>query len=108
MLRTYCRVAADILAEQVARLMDGQSRPLTAWEISRGVGGRRRREVVTILEEMTADGRLARFRAGLNHYYAPPRAALTEEKPLAGTVLIDSLKGRRFNGETTRLQTVSG
>jgi len=73
---------------------------------------------MAVLEEMTASGRLARFRAGLNQYYAQPRVALTEDKPLAGTVLVDSMKGLfmvprtwlawRFNVETTRLQTASG
>jgi hypothetical protein len=109
---------ASVLAGRVASIIENQSRPMTTWEVVGRLGVRCGHEVTDALEEMTARGRLAKFQAGLNRYYAIPGAALTEERPLAGTVLADSAKGLsmaprlwlawRFQEGTARLQTVSG
>ena len=84
---------AAVLAGRVALIIENQSRPMTTWEVAGRLGVRCGRELTDALEEMTAQGRLAKFQAGLNRYYAIPRAALTEKKPLTGTVLADSVKG---------------
>jgi hypothetical protein len=69
-----------------------ENRPVTEWEIAGKVGDRSGKQVRELLEELTARGHLARFNAGLNRYYAAPKVALTDARPLLVTVLRNSFR----------------
>ena len=109
--------AEGALPKLVARLIESERRPLSAWEAASRLHARSS-DVAAVLDEMIAEGRLARFRAGLSRYYAEPRAALVEKRPLLGRVIADNIKGLfmvpgtwlawRFHAEAIRLQTVNG
>jgi len=70
-----------------------ERKPVTIWQIAAELGDRRADRASAILDGLTANGALARFRAGLSDYYALPREALTGHGPGPATVLADSVKG---------------
>jgi len=80
------------LANELVKTILSQGKPVTAWEVAARLGENCDEQVLTILDELTAVGILVRFRAGLNHYYASPKVALTEEEPLLRNIMSDSLK----------------
>ena len=80
------------LANELVKTILSQGKPVTAWEVAARLGEDCDEQVLTTLDELTAVGILVRFRAGLNHYYASPKVALTEEEPLLRNIMSDSLK----------------
>ncbi len=70
-----------------------EERPMTLWGVAVRLGDSRGERALSVIEELTAAGKLARFRAGLTEYYASPRVALTGSGPSLGTVIADSVTG---------------
>jgi hypothetical protein len=67
--------------------------PMTLWAVAARLGDSYGERALSVIEELTAAGKLARFRAGLTEYYASPRVALTGSGPSLGTVIADSVTG---------------
>ncbi len=70
-----------------------QRQPVPLWRVAARLGDSRGDRALSVLEELTAAGKLATFRAGLTEYYASPRVALTGRGPGLGTVIADSVAG---------------
>lgn len=70
-----------------------EEKPVTAWEVAAKLGAGYIKQVSAVLDRLTTEGSLARFRAGFNNYYALPRVALTGKEPTLITIISDSLKG---------------
>jgi len=87
-------------ADQMTTVMLCGRKPMTVWEIAARLGDNRAERTSSILERLTAEGTLVRFRVGLSDYYATPKEALTGHGPGSGTIVTDSLKnlllGRRY------------
>ena len=77
--------------DQVKSVLDS-GRPVTVWEVAVKFGKDYVKQVSAILDELTARGILARFRAGFINYYASPNAALTGNEPTLRTIISDSVK----------------
>lgn len=86
------RTLREVSAEQWIAETLRSRRPVTRWEVASELGDSRAERASVILDRLTANGTLARFRAGLSDYYAAPGAALIGQGPGMGTVLQDSLK----------------
>lgn len=69
-----------------------QRKPITIWEVAAKMGGNNVRQASALLEGLTANGTLAKFKVGFNDYYASPKVALTRRGPTFRTVVSDSLK----------------
>lgn len=67
--------------------------PMTFWGVAARLGDSHGERAWSAIEELTAAGKLARFRAGLTEYYASPLVALTGSGPSLGTVIADSVTG---------------
>jgi len=85
--------AVNRIVDRVDAIILHENRPLTPREIATRLGEKRIQQVIGVLEEMTTEGRLAKFYAGPNRYYAVPKIALTDAQPTPRTVLADTLKG---------------
>ncbi len=70
-----------------------EEHPMTLWGVAARLGDSRGERARSVIEGLTAAGKLARFRAGLTEYYALPRVALTGYGPGLGTVIADSVTG---------------
>jgi len=81
-----------VLTEHTAALMLCERKPMTIRDVAGRLGDRRTERVSAILERLTENGTLARFRAGLSEYYAVPEEALTGDGPGAGTIIADSVR----------------
>ncbi|MBL7165074.1 MAG: hypothetical protein ISS55_01155 [Dehalococcoidales bacterium] len=79
-------------ADRTTTVMLCERKPVTIWEIAARLGDNRTERTSAVLERLTADGTLVRFRVGLSDYYATPKEALTGDGPGSGTVITDSLK----------------
>lgn len=77
--------------EQVKSLLD-EGKPVTVWELAAKLGNGNAEQVSAILDGLTDEGVLARFRAGFNNYYTLPEVALTGDGPPLRTVISDSVK----------------
>ena len=84
-------VCMDSVDKRVISLLE-KGKPITAWEVIANLGGSHVERISAILDGLTAEGVLARFRAGLNNYYALPRVALTGEEHTPKAAISDSLK----------------
>ena len=82
----------DLSADELATIILYQGKPVTAWELAAKLGDGYAGQASVILDGLTAEGILARFRAGFNNYYALPRVAFTEKEPTLGAIVSDSLK----------------
>jgi len=82
----------DPLADKLVTIILYKRKPVTVWEVTAKLGDGYAEQASVILDGLTAEGVLARFRADLNNYYAPPKVALTRQEPTLGTVISDSLK----------------
>lgn len=82
----------DLLVDKLVTIILYERKPVTVWEVAAKLGEGYAEQASVILDGLTAEGVLARFRAGLNNYYAPPKVALTRQEPALGTVISDSLK----------------
>ncbi len=80
-----------LLVDETATIVLSEGRPVTVWKVAAKLGDGYVKQVLAILDRLTASGTLAKFRAGFNNYYASPKAALTEEVPTLRTVILDSL-----------------
>ena len=69
-----------------------EQKPMTIRGFAARLGDRRTERASAILERLTANGTLARFRAGLSEYYAVPKEALTGDGPGKGTIIADSVR----------------
>jgi len=81
------------ITERVDELLKRERRPLTSWEIAMRLGEQPYRRIGVLLDKLTEEGKLAKFRVGTNCYYAVPSVAFTYQTPAAGTVFADSVKG---------------
>lgn len=79
--------------ESTVTAMLREEQPMTLWGVAARLGDSRGECALSVIEELTAAGKLARFRAGLTEYYASPRVALTGPGPSLGTVIADSVTG---------------
>lgn len=79
--------------ESTLTAMLREERPITLWAVAARLGDSGGERALSAIEELTAAGKLARFRAGLMEYYASPRVALTGSGPSLGTVIADSVTG---------------
>jgi len=86
------RTFHDLLADQLMTMILHDGKPVTAWEVAPKLGDGYAEQASAILDGLTAEGILARFRAGFNDYYASPTVALTMKEPTPVTVILDSLK----------------
>ncbi len=77
--------------EEVKLLLEG-GKVVTAWRLAAKLGNGSVGQVSVILDRLTDEGVLARFRAGLNNYYALPKVALTGAEPNLRAVVSDSLR----------------
>lgn len=77
--------------KQVKSLLD-EGKPVTVWELATKLGNGNAEQASAILDGLTAEGVLARFRAGFNNYYALPEVALTGDGPTLRTVISGSVK----------------
>lgn len=82
----------DTLADDLVRAILNGGKPVTVWEVAAGLGDNYAEQAAAVLDELTAEGILVRFRGGLNNYYATPKVALTEEEPALRAIMSDSLK----------------
>ena len=69
-----------------------ERKPVTVWEVAAKMENNDVEQASALLEELAADGTLARFKVGFSHYYASPKVALTGRGPTLPTVVSDSLK----------------
>ena len=79
-------------ADQMTAVMLCERKPVTIREVAARLGDNRAERTLAVLERLTANGTLVRFRVGLSDYYATPKEALTGHGPGSGTVITDSLK----------------
>ena len=82
----------EVSADQLATVRLCERKPVTLWQVASELGDDRAERASVILQELMADGTLARYRAGLSDYYAAPREALTGHGPGPAAVLVDSLR----------------
>jgi hypothetical protein len=80
-----------VLANQLRDLIHSESKPLAMHEIAKKLDSQWGHRAADILNEMTFQGTIASFRAGLSQYYAAPRVALTEQEPGLRTIISDSM-----------------
>lgn len=85
-------VAWLIPVDGQVRALPTEEKPVTAWEVAAELGASYINQVSAVLDRLTTEGSLARFRAGLNNYYALPKVAVTSKEPTLITVICDSLK----------------
>ena len=83
----------EVSEDQLTTVRLCERKPVTVWRVAAALGDDRGERASAILDVLTATGALARFRAGLSDYYAPPREALTGHGPGPAAVLADSVKG---------------
>ena len=81
-----------LLVDKLVTIILSEGKSVTVWGVATRLGDCCAEQVLAILDELTAEGTLARFRAGFSNYYASPRVALTEKGPALRTVISDSLK----------------
>ena len=81
-----------LLVDKLVTVILYEGNPVTVWGVATRLGDCYAEQVLAILDELTAEGTLARFRAGFSNYYASPRVALTEKGPTLRTIISDSLK----------------
>jgi hypothetical protein len=90
------RSVHNLLVEQLVTMMLHDGKPVTAWDVSRKFGDDYAKQAPAILDRLTNEGALIRFKVGFINYYAPPTAAfardLVSEGPTLGTIVLDSLK----------------
>lgn len=79
--------------ESTLTAMLREEHPMTLWAVAARLGDSRGERALSAIEELTAAGKLARFRAGLTEYYASPMVALTGSGPSFGTMIADSVIG---------------
>ncbi len=79
-------------ADRTITVMLCERKPVTIREVAARLGDNHAERTSAVLERLTANGTLARFRAGLSDYYATPKEALTGHGPGSRTVITDSLK----------------
>ena len=84
--------STDVSADHTAAVMLCEQKPMTIRGFAARLGDRRTERASAILERLTANGTLARFRAGLSEYYAVPKEALTGDGPGKGTIIADSVR----------------
>jgi DNA-binding transcriptional ArsR family regulator len=82
----------NTLVQQVDELVRREQKPLTSWDVATRIG-EPYQHISVLLDKLTEEGKLAKFRIGTNRYYAVPKVALTETLPKTGTVLADSFRG---------------
>jgi hypothetical protein len=87
----------DLLADEQVKTVLYEGKPVTVWEVATRLGNIYIEQVSAILDGLTSEGILSRFRAGFNNYYAPPKVALTGEEPTFKTVISDSVKDLFLN-----------
>jgi len=81
------------ISERVDELVRRERKPLTSWEIAMRLGEKPYQHIGVLLDRLTEEGKLAKFRIGTNRYYAIPSMALTDPAPTTGTVVADSFRG---------------
>ena len=93
-VRGHDRIGAlrEVSADQLATVRLCERKPATLWQVATELGDDRAERASVILQELMADGTLARYRAGLSDYYAAPREALTGHGPGPAAVLTDSVR----------------
>lgn len=105
------RSLREVSAEQLTAVTLSERKPVTLWEVASKPGDGRAERASAILDRLTTNGTLARFRADLGDCYAAPKEALIGRGPGMGTVTQDSLKslmlGCRF-GVTRYLRRSPG
>jgi hypothetical protein len=82
----------NFLFDEPLRTIVNDGKPVTVWEVAARSRERYIKQTTAILDELTTERCLAKFRVGFNDYYALPKAALTMDKPDLITVISDSLK----------------
>ena len=80
------------LVDELVTIILGQREPVTVWEVATKLGDGYAGQASAILNGLTANGLLARFKSGFNNYYASPKVALTSQKPTLRTIISDSFK----------------
>ncbi len=76
---------------QVKSLFE-EGKPLTVWKVAAKSGDDYAEYIAAVLDRLTTEGILAKFRVGFNNYYALPKVALTGEEPTLRTLISDSMK----------------
>ena len=81
-----------LLVDNLMPIIIYDGKPVTFWEIVTKLEEGYIEQASAIFDELTAEGTLARFRAGFINYYASPRVVLTQKGPALRTIILDSLK----------------
>jgi hypothetical protein len=83
----------SVTMERISELVKNERKPLTSWEVAIRIGQQPSQHIGVLLDKLAEDGKLAKFRAGTNRYYAVPDVALTERSPSTPTAIADSFRG---------------
>ena len=83
----------DLLVDKLVAITPYERKPVTIWEVAAKLGYGDTKQALAILDGLTAEGTLIRFRAGFNNYYASPKVALIGKEPSLRAIMSDSLKG---------------
>ncbi len=81
-----------LLVDKLVTIILYEGKPVTIWGVVTRLGDCYAEQVLAILDELTAEETLAKFKVGFINYYASPRAALIEKGPALRTIISDSLK----------------
>ncbi len=87
----------ELIKDEIVAMRHCAEKPTTAWEFAVSLGDHNLERASTILRRLNTEGTLARFQAGLNHYYGSPKIVLTAAPPALGKIISDSLKGLLLN-----------
>ena len=82
----------EVNVDHTVTVMLCEQRPVTIRDVAARLGDRRTERASAILERLTANGTLARFKAGLSEYFAVPKEALIGDGPSKGTIIADSVR----------------
>jgi hypothetical protein len=94
-LKNSVSLTSGPLANKLMQMFRSVGKPVTIWETAARLGIDPAYPA-RVLDELTAQGILVKFRAGLNNYYAVPSVALTEQEPLLRDIMSDSIKSLRL------------
>ncbi|MFB0559445.1 MAG: hypothetical protein ACETVS_02805 [Dehalococcoidales bacterium] len=82
----------NLLVDEQVKIIVDEGKPVTVRGVAAKLGDSRTERASVILDGLTAEGALVRFRAGFSNYYASPKVALTEKGPNLKAIVSDSLK----------------
>ncbi len=99
---------SGLLADELVATKRCAEKPTTAWEFAVSLGDRSPERASAILSRLNVEGILARFKAGLNHYYGSPKMVLTTTPLALDKIISDSLKGLLLNCRYKAMEKLKG